>query len=305
MFRPCGIQQRSFRATAPPRLPTLPAAAGNSKGADSLNMNRGPFQAVIESKEQISPSTYMLTLQKPEGFVEAMPGQFVSIKIGDSTSPLLRRPFSIMDSTPGSLLLLVKDVGPGTSYIVSRKPSQTLDLIGPLGETYFDIPSGEDAVFVAGGTGLAPLVFTARKWAKDHRIGISHFLYGASTERELLTGICREDFTYVHVATLDGSEGFEGDVVKMFNVLREKGALPERYLFSCGPAGMVKKLMEGGTENFKSHQTSLETVMACGVGACRGCVVPLKSSGAPVYRAVCSEGTVFEADDIDWENWRE
>lgn len=266
---------------------------------------RGPFKATIELSEQVSPSTHMLTLQKPEGFVEAMPGQFVSIRIGDSTSPLLRRPFSIMDSTQSTLVLLVKEVGPGTSYIVNRKRAETLDLIGPLGETYFDIPAGEDAVFVAGGTGLAPLVFTARKWAKDNRIGISHFLYGAATGEELLTGLCREDFTYVHVSTLDGSEGFEGDVVDMFQVLRKKGALPERYLFSCGPAGMVKKIMQEGTGNFRSHQTSLETVMACGVGACRGCVVPVRTEDGRAFRAVCSEGTVFEADEIDWENWKE
>lgn len=270
-----------------------------------MNVNRGPFRARIELTEQVSPSTYLLTLEKPEGFAEAMPGQFVSIKIGDGTSPLLRRPFSIMDSTPGSLVLLVKKVGPGTEYIVNRKSPQTLDLIGPLGETFFQIPAGEDAVFVAGGTGLAPLVFTARKWAKDKRIGVSHFLYGACTGEELLTGLCREDFTSVHVATIDGSEGFTGDVVEMFNTLREKGALPERYLFSCGPAGMVKRLMERGTGNFRSHQTSLETVMACGVGACRGCVVPVRTESGTEFRAVCSEGTVFEADEIDWENWRD
>ncbi|MFO7914728.1 MAG: hypothetical protein R6U43_03450 [Candidatus Krumholzibacteriales bacterium] len=270
-----------------------------------MNINRGPFQAIIEINEQVSPFAYMLTLQKPEGFAEPMPGQFVSIKIGDVTSPLLRRPFSIMDSTPGTLVLLVKAVGPGTRYIAGRRASETLDLIGPLGETYFDIPESEDAVFVAGGTGLAPLVYTARNWAKDGRIGISHFLYGANTGDELLTGLCREDFTSVHVATLDGSEGFKGDVVQMFSSLREKGALPERYLFSCGPAGMVKELVEGGTGNFRSHQTSLETVMACGVGACRGCVVPIKTEGGAAFRAVCSEGTVFEADEIDWKKWRE
>ena len=270
-----------------------------------MNISRGPFQAVIEINEQVSPSTYMLTIQKPEGFAEAMPGQFVAIKIGDSTSPLLRRPFSIMDLTAGNLVLLVKAVGPGTRYIVNRKPSQTLDMIGPLGETFFDIPEGEDAVFVAGGTGLAPLVFTARKWAKDNRIGISHFLYGANTREELLTGFCREDFTYVHVATLDGTEGFKGDVVQMFRSLREKGALPERYLFSCGPAGMVKKLVEQGTGDFRSHQTSLETVMACGVGACRGCVVPVKTEVGQAFKAVCSEGTVFEAVEIDWKNWKD
>ncbi len=270
-----------------------------------MNINRGPFQAIIEINEQVSPFAYMLTLQKPEGFAEPMPGQFVSVKIGDGTSPLLRRPFSIMDSTPGTLVLLVKAVGPGTRYITGRRAPQTLDLIGPLGETFFDIPEGEDAVFVAGGTGLAPLVYTARNWAKDGRIGISHFLYGANTGDELLTGLCREDFTSVHVATLDGSEGFKGDVVRMFRSLRERGALPERYLFSCGPAGMVKELVERGTGNFRSHQTSLETVMACGVGACRGCVVPIKTEGGTAFRAVCSEGTVFEADEIDWKKWRE
>jgi dihydroorotate dehydrogenase electron transfer subunit len=68
---------------------------------------------------------------------------------------------------------------------------------------------------------------------------------------------------------------------------------------------MVKAIVENGSAGYSEHQTSLETVMACGVGACRGCVVPTLSEAGPVYRSVCEEGTVFPAADIDWKNWKE
>jgi dihydroorotate dehydrogenase electron transfer subunit len=77
------------------------------------------------------------------------------------------------------------------------------------------------------------------------------------------------------------------------------------YLASCGPKGMVYGLDRSVGREFEEHYTSLETVMACGVGACRGCTVPVRNRDGSVYRSVCSDGTVFRAGDIIWEEWEE
>jgi dihydroorotate dehydrogenase electron transfer subunit len=265
-------------------------------------MINGPFQAEILSNEKVSPSTFLLTLSRPPEFADAGPGQFVSIRTG---SGLLRRPYSIMDLTEWGLVLLVKIVGPGSSEIASKGAGETIDLIGPLGGTVFELDECENGIFVAGGTGLAPLVFASRRWKAAGIIEESHLLYGASCAAELLTEACREDFDRIHIATIDGSEGFKGDVVELLADLRDRGEIPGGNLFSCGPSGMVRALVAAGSAGYSKHSTSLETIMACGIVACRGCVVPVRSGGEVSYRSVCEEGTVFAAEDIDWENWKE
>ena len=76
-------------------------------------------------------------------------------------------------------------------------------------------------------------------------------------------------------------------------------------LYSCGPEGMVRAMERKAASGFERHFTSLESVMACGVGACRGCTVPVKTDSGSVLRAICSDGTVFDASEIDWERWEE
>jgi dihydroorotate dehydrogenase electron transfer subunit len=178
-----------------------------------------------------------------------------------------------------------------------------MDIAGPLGGTVFPAPGEKDAVFVAGGTGLAPMIFAARTWKREGSSGRMDLVYGAGCEDELLVSLCEKDFTGVHSATMDGSCGFEGDAVSLLEKLVDDGAVGGGILYSCGPSGMVRAMERKAAPAFEKHLTSLESVMACGVGACRGCTVPLKADGGPVLRAICSDGTVFDASDIDWERW--
>ncbi|MCD6379435.1 NAD-dependent dihydroorotate dehydrogenase B electron transfer subunit [bacterium] len=267
------------------------------------DLTKGSYETEIVMRKRVSPSSFLIALSKPDRFTDAMPGQFVSLRIGKGVSPLLRRPYSIMDITKDSIVLLVRVVGKASAALASGKIGDVIDIIGPLGGSYFEIKNGCSVVFVAGGTGLAPLLFAARKWAKERSVGELHLLYGAESSNEILDDLCTGIFTEVHIATLDGSKGFRGDVVEMFKGLSEGGILPEGELFSCGPVGMVKALMDSNTVSFTDHYTSLEAVMACGVGACRGCVVPFKSNNGTEYKSVCGDGTVFRAEDIDWEKW--
>jgi dihydroorotate dehydrogenase electron transfer subunit len=266
---------------------------------------RGLFSAVLKRKKPLSPSCHLLVLDRPDGFPDADPGQFVSIRVSEAAVPLLRRPYSIMDLTPGTLSLLVKVVGRGSAMIASLVPGERIDLIGPLGGAGFPRPQRGAAVFVAGGTGLAPLLFAARSWRRG-RLGIeTHLLYGAADRSELLRDLVTRDFSRCRFATLDGSAGYRGDVVALCGDLLRKKRLPSGTLYSCGPRGMVRALVAEADAGFDEHYTSLESIMACGVGACRGCTVPVRASGATALRTVCSDGTVFRARDIAWEEWEE
>jgi dihydroorotate dehydrogenase electron transfer subunit len=266
---------------------------------------RGRFSAVVRRNVRLSPSSHLLVFERPDGFPEAHPGQFVSIRVSDSPVPLLRRPYSIMDLTPRALSLLVKVVGRGSAAIASRRAGEAVDLIGPLGETGFPDPEGETAVCVAGGTGLAPLLFAVRTWRR-RRLGVrTYLLYGAGTRDELLRDLVADDFSARRFATLDGSAGHHGDVVALLRDLMKRNRMGAGTLYSCGPRGMVRALVGVAGKRFVSHYTSLESIMACGVGACRGCTVPVRTGGSTALRTVCSDGTVFRAGDIAWEEWQE
>jgi dihydroorotate dehydrogenase electron transfer subunit len=208
-----------------------------------------------------------------------------------------------MDLTGDELHLLVKAVGTGSSILAGSSTGDRKDITGPLGGSTFPPPEGEDPVFIAGGTGLAPMIFAARMWGRQGILDKAVLVYGAECEDELLTSIAESDFTEVHGATIDGSCGYEGDAVTLLENLVASREIGGGFLYSCGPAGMVRAIQKKVCEGFTKHFTSLESVMACGVGACRGCTVPVRGEEDGAVRAVCSDGTVFEAKDIDWEEW--
>jgi dihydroorotate dehydrogenase electron transfer subunit len=206
-----------------------------------------------------------------------------------------------MDMTGGELTLLVKVVGKGSALLAAKEPGERVDLIGPLGGSTFPRPRGGSAVLVAGGTGIAPMRFAARIWG-----GVAlHLVYGAACAGEILEPITRDGFSGIHFATLDGSLGYRGDVVALCGELVRAGAVPTGYLASCGPKGMVSELDARLGGVFEEHYTSLETIMACGVGACRGCTVPKRTSSGVSFASACADGTVFRATEIAWEEWGE
>jgi dihydroorotate dehydrogenase electron transfer subunit len=265
--------------------------------------DKGLFKAPVIDNIALSPSSRLIIATRPEGFPDAQPGQFVSIRVSDTTAPLLRRPYSICDLTDDTVSLLVKVIGAGSAVLAGVRSGEPLDMLGPLGGVPFPDPGGGDAVLAAGGTGLAPIVFALRRWRREGSIGRSVLLYGAECRDEILNSLFGEDHTEVWCSTLDGSEGYHGDVVNLCEKLLDEGRLAADRLYSCGPRGMIRALVERVDERFAVHYTSLETIMACGVGACRGCTVPIISETGSVMKTVCSDGTVFRARDIAWEEW--
>ncbi len=263
------------------------------------------FRAAIRRVEKLSSLCSIVVFDRPEGFPDALPGQFVSVRVCDSTVPLLRRPYSIMDLTGLELVLLVKIVGRGSGVLASARRGDVMDMAGPLGGTFFADPQGCDTVMVAGGTGLAPMIYSARTWKKGGVCGKIYLVHGAAGREESPGVFFDSDFDFVFRSTMDGSVGFTGDVVTLLEKLLGEKRISATNLYSCGPAGMVRALVERVDDRFENHFTSLEAVMACGVGACRGCTVPVRQDGRIVLRTVCDDGTVFRASDIAWEEWRE
>lgn len=243
---------------------------------------------IINARE-LSPGFWLKTVRTPEIASEAQPGQFVHVKVSLGPHPLLRRPFSILDvnRSEGTWSFLYKVVGEGTEILSQRMEGEMLDILGPIGTSF----SGNDkpALLVAGGIGMAPLHFLAGE-LEQRQIPVT-FIYGAGKENELVMSeqlFSRAD--KVILVTEDGSRGEKGNAVDAASLLLDQ----DFAIYACGPDPMLAAFKKELTKHEKTAQFSLENYMACGTGACQGCVVKIGSE----YKRVCVDGPVFSSDEI-------
>jgi len=257
---------------------------------------------VLENK-QIAPNYFKILFKSKNIHKKAKPGQFVHILIRDTKSkhnPFLRRPFSINDITEYGFSIIYRVVGLGTKilskiYSTNKRRKVKLDILGPLGNGY-EIVKDKTAVLIAGGCGAAPLLFLEKE-LKKKKIP-SHFFLGATT-KDLL--ICREDFTKtgtkLYISTDDGSCGEKCSVSALYSSYLNSFNPKKTIIYACGPKAMLKAVSEIAAKNKIPCQVSLEEYMACGIGACLGCVVSTKKGN----KRVCKDGPVFDSRQIIWE----
>jgi dihydroorotate dehydrogenase electron transfer subunit len=255
-------------------------------------------KAEVVRNEEVAPNTYLMGLESFPIASTAKPGQFVMLRVADGIDPLLRRPFSICSVNDGTtLLLLYRVVGTGTRIMADTRAGSHLSIMGPLGRGFEPPGAGEKCLLAAGGMGIAPLVFLARSLEKT---GVTLMTgYGTAAEIVSPAQLGMQDLA-IAVATEDASAGYHGLVTALLeHGLAGKG---KKIVYSCGPAAMLKKVASLCLERGVECQVSLETVMACGVGACQGCAVPAAPESGRSSFHVCQDGPVFSAASIDWEN---
>ncbi|MCK5069626.1 MAG: dihydroorotate dehydrogenase electron transfer subunit [Desulfocapsa sp.] len=247
--------------------------------------------------EHFSSDIIRLTLDSPEIASIAKPGQFVMVRTGKTNDPLLRRPFSISQTSNGRYFqLLFKVVGRGTSLLAHCREGEHLSVLGPLGKGY-RMDSTRMSCLVGGGLGIAPLLFLAKTILRQGTKKIPFVVLGARTRDELAPLI--EDFKkmglYVHAATDDGTLGHHGLVTDVLKTLN----LTDNCMMSvCGPHPMMAAVYMFCKEKGYDCQVSMESGMACGIGACLGCIIPVEKGG---YAHACSDGPVFDAKELLWQ----
>lgn len=263
-----------------------------------------PIQTECEVVSNRKVGAYQhLTLAAP-GIAElARPGNFVAISVGDlRTSMLLRRSFAIYQSINrgpfgGTLEIIVAPHGPGSSWIAERAPHERLNVVGPLGNA-FKIPKDPvRALLVGGGYGSAPLFSLAELLRqKNSRVEMA---VGASTAERIFAPV--EGKRSVHslaIATEDGSMGSKGRVTDLFD-----NALTNiDIVYACGPMAMLKALTKIGESAGVSVQCAVEESMACGVGLCMTCVLPVRDSdGVIKMLRSCVDGPIFDGVSVQWD----
>ena len=252
-------------------------------------------RAWVVYRETLGGEYFRLRLRTATPFA-AQPGQFAMVKVADGIDPLLRRPFSIhrqTEAAPGEFEILFRVAGAGTKLLARVHVGDRLDILAPLGQGFR--LEGEHPLLVGGGIGVAPLLFLAETFlAKGVR---PKLLLGARSDRDIL---CHDDFGCLAVpyalATEDGSVGESGTVTQLLE--RElRAAAGAVSVYACGPSPMLAAVAAICGRAGIRCQVSLEAYMACGFGACLGCVVP---ATRVEYLRVCKEGPVFDAGEIRW-----
>jgi dihydroorotate dehydrogenase electron transfer subunit len=223
------------------------------------------------------------------------PGQFITVRCGDFT---LRRPLSVHRVSRGrEIALLFKVAGKGTLWLSQRQTGDRIDILGPLGNGFSIEPGAKNLLLVAGGIGIAPLVFLMQHASSQHQVTLIH---GASTAAQLYpfppaTGKKRSKLAslpsgvqFIPV-TDDGSMGKKGMAT---DILPDSLDWADQ-VYACGPVDMYKAI----SPTAKKCQVSLELRMGCGFGACYGCTINTKKG----LKQVCRDGPVFELEDIIWQ----
>ena len=254
------------------------------------------FKISVRENREITENHYILTAIPSEDIEEPLPGQFFMVSAGQGMDPLLKRPFSLHRWLGGNFQLMYRVVGKATAILKDKSPGEMLDVIGPLGNGFPVKENGEKMpLLVAGGIGVAPIFALAESLSRFK----PEFFYGARTEGEIL---CAEELKSLGInpviSTDDGTSGEKGMVVDLLNNFLSLNSRPtDSYrLYACGPKPMLRSLSLIAEKHKIGGFMALEESMACGIGACLGCVVNTTSG----YKRVCMEGPVFHLEDIIW-----
>jgi dihydroorotate dehydrogenase electron transfer subunit len=264
-------------------------------------------KAKIISNKQIAPDFFKMTVASAYLAKTSKPGQFLEVRCSRELDPLLRRPLGIHRILKNGIEMLYEVVGKGTKILSQKRPDETVEILGPLGNGFILNPN-RDAILIAGGIGVAPLLALAEKITDSAE---------RTADRKKLTVIigarskshinCESDFNKTGCKTIvctdDGSKGKKGlvtDVLKgLFPRTQDLGS--STLIYACGPNPMLKAIWAMALEKEIPCQFSFESHMACGVGVCLGCPVKVRKGLIDFeYKMVCKDGPIFNAGEILW-----
>jgi len=279
----------------------------------------------IASNVEVMPGIHLMWIEAPDIAAAAQPGQFITVRCKDFT---LRRPFSIHQSSPltgedsgeGEIAILFKVAGKGTLWLSHRQAGDKIDILGPLGKGFTIGAKSKNLLLVAGGIGIAPLVFLMQQASSQQQVTLIHgarmaaqrYPFSSAGEKRSKLPPLPNGVQLITV-TEDGSMGQKGmatDILPDFLDWADQ-------VYACGPVNMYKTMAlslnpsplkgeEKGEGEKRSNlklekcQVSLEVRMGCGFGACYGCTINTKKG----LKRICRDGPVFELDDIIWQEVR-
>lgn len=249
----------------------------------------------ILEKSVIAKGIYSYVISCPEAAAVSRAGQFVHIRAAGYT---LRRPISIceIDKAKGTIRIVFEVRGGGTDTLSKLEAGEKMDIILPLGNgfTVKEIPSDKTVIAVGGGIGVPPMLGIAAEYAKTGKVNA--IIGFRSKDKVILEEDLKRIGAEVTVCTDDGSYGYNGVVVAPLEEELKKGSVA--MIYACGPTPMLKAVVNTAKKYNVPCEVSLEQRMACGVGACVGCVCNINRNGESLVLRVCKDGPVFNGEEV-------
>jgi dihydroorotate dehydrogenase electron transfer subunit len=256
----------------------------------------------VLNNEQMADGTFRLTLENEHISQTSHAGNFINVKVPQCDRVLWRRPFSVHSTNPAnkSFQILISAIGRGTSVLKDLKAGEFLDIVGPLGNSFYVRNDLKELIIVGGGIGIAPFKLLLED-AKNIPCKKTVF-FGVGTEKQFC---CLKEFEELGgeliLSTDDGSKGYSGFVTTPLEQYLDK--LDDKdgaELFVCGPTPMMNTVKQISEKHNIKAQVTVENVMACGFGACVGCPVPLANptEEGKLYKLACKDGPVFDMSEI-------
>lgn len=251
-------------------------------------------KCIVVENRNLNKKYFLMKLEARYISTHAKPGNFIMLAASNTVDPLLKRPFGILKAEPPFIRLYYEIVGRGTGLISTLKPNDTVNAIGPLGNSF---PSLENKkiLMVAGGRGIAPIYYAFEDYTSTNDVFL---IYGAKSKDDLnlLEEINAMPLRKVFLYTEDGSIGKKGLVTADIREIIKESNID--VTISCGPDAMFKSLFRTISDLRTENYVSLEALMGCGFGICYSCVV---KTIADDYKKVCTDGPVFKMEEIAWE----
>ena len=250
-------------------------------------------KCIVISQDCIAKDIYSLWLKTDKIAAQARPGQFVSVYCNDG-GHLLPRPISLceINQEKGTLRLVYRVVGKGTEMFAALKAGDSVEVLGPLGNGFpMEEAEGKRVFLIGGGIGVPPMLQTAKQIKGEPVLVMGY------RDELFLTDEMKKAGELV-IATEDGSAGTKGNVL---DAIREND-LKADMIFACGPKPMLRALKAYGLENNIPCYVSMEERMACGVGACLGCVcqsTEVDDHSQVKNKRVCKDGPVFLSTEVE------
>ena len=247
-------------------------------------------KVLVWENKKIEVDIYSMWIEDTKLAKDAKPGQFLSLYSADGSN-LLPRPISIceIDSVSGRLRLVYRMVGKGTKEFSLLNKGDQIEVMGPIGNGFH--LEGTKAILIGGGIGIPPMLELAKQLGCEKQIILGY--------RDIT--FMEDDFSSygkVYISTEDGSKGVKGNVL---DVIQQFG-LEADIIYACGPTPMLKGIKNYAQNKKIKAQLSLEERMACGIGACLGCICKSKEKDHHSNvnnKRICKDGPVFYADDIE------
>ncbi|MEY4468775.1 MAG: hypothetical protein RLZZ87_99 [Actinomycetota bacterium] len=270
----------------------------------AINKAAAQVTATVISNKRVG-AYHQIILSVGEVVRHCRPGNFIAIQVGGDTSRMvLRRAFAISRTSEsaqfgGTVELIVAPHGTGSKWLCAQGEGAEVDVVTPLGKAFGVPTEPANALLIGGGYGSAPL-FGLADLLKSRGCRVDMIL-GASNGSKIYAPMeGKRSVNSLKIFTEDGSMGESGRVTsQLASIIEERGV---EIIYSCGPMAMLKAITEIANSHGVIHQASVEESMACGIGICMTCVLPVKDSDGKIsMKRSCIDGPVMDGSSVCWD----